>query len=86
MRSVKTEADDAVMPGVDNFVTKKLLEELCLEQCQIAPLCFIKNEMHFYIIQISVCRKWFISAITVFRNRASTSIKHVHHAVCSPSS
>lgn len=42
MRSVKTEAVSAVVPGVGNSVTKKLLEKLCLAQCQIAPLCFNK--------------------------------------------
>ena len=39
MRSVKTEA---VTAGVGNLLTKKLLEELCVAQCQITPLCFIK--------------------------------------------
>lgn len=54
MRSVETEAVNAVLPGVGNFVTKKLLEKLCLAQCQIAPLCVIKLNALLYNIDLGV--------------------------------
>lgn len=54
MCSVKTEEISVVMPGVGNFDTKKILEKLCLAQCQIAPLCFIKLKALLYYIDLSV--------------------------------
>lgn len=85
MHSVKTEAVNAVMPGVGNFVTKKLLEKLCLARCQIAPSCFIKLNALLYNIDLYVKKSGsYFTAIghwaAVIRNKDLTSIIHVHHA------
>ena len=54
MRSVKTEAVGAVVPGVGSFVTKKLPEKLWLAQGQIAPLGFNKWNILLYDIDLNV--------------------------------
>lgn len=79
------------MPGVGNFVTKKLLEKRCVAQCQIAPLCSIKWNAILYNTDLSVKKKKSGSYLTasghwaaIIRNGNLTSIIRVHHAVCSP--
>lgn len=51
-----TEAVGAVVPGVGNSATKKLLEELWLAQRQITPLCFNKWSAPLYNVDLSVIK------------------------------